>query len=117
MAGAGAAVGFGPVGVVAVQPVTELGVFFAGAGQDRHEPAAVDGDVVHRGPVSKFAVSDVEKVGSPDEGTKLVPGGDVGDVISAVAVLGPVRDRHRPIRGHSQDGQFQRSGRWSLLWP
>jgi hypothetical protein len=87
------------------QPVPELAVLTAGAGQDGHEPAAVAGDVVHGGPVGELGVGDVEEVGPADQGPQLVPGGDVGAVVVGVAVLGPKRDRDGPISGHGQDPQ------------
>jgi hypothetical protein len=88
---------------VAVEPVAELGVFFAGAGKHGHEPAAVVVDVVHGGPVGQLAVGHVEEVGPSDQGSQLVPGGDVGDVVGGVAVLGAIRDGDRPVGGDGQD--------------
>jgi hypothetical protein len=86
-------VGFGPLDWDGGDAVAELAVFFAGAGQDRDEPAAMAVDVVHCGPVAQFRVGHIQEVGSPDQDNQLVPGGDVGRVIGGVAVLDTERDR------------------------
>ncbi len=97
--------GFGPVWLMAPEPVPELGVFLAGAGQHGHESAAVAGDVVHGGPVGELAVGHIQEVGPPDQGPKLVPGGDVGDIVGGVAVLDPERDGHGPVSGDGENAQ------------
>jgi len=95
----------GPARLVVADPVTELAVFLAGAGQHGDKAAAVAGDVVHGRPVGELAVRDIEEVGAPDQGPELIPGRDVGAVIVGVCVLGPQGDRDSPVGGDGRHAE------------
>ena len=95
--------GFDPVRGVAGDPVPEPAVFFAGAGQDGHEPAAVFVDVLHGGTRRELAVGHVEEVLAADQGDKLVPGRDMRGVVVGVARGDPVSEGNGPIGGHGED--------------
>ncbi len=94
-----------PVRRVGLNPVTEPLVLTPRTGQDRYEAATVTGDVGQCRMRTELGVGHIEKVGTPDQRPKGVPGFDVRAVVGDIAIAGAVVHGHRPIGAHGQDPQ------------